>query len=268
MSTAGRRRMAIAALGMAMMLALTPVPLRSQDSAMDAWRKAFSENLDETIAGLREEAQRGRIPAVVVTWGRAPEAERQPTFPPLPGGAVQLERFPTLASILSEKGLPPSLMGVAAVESGLDPLALSPKGARGLWQLMSETARRYGLVVEPDRDDRTDPVKSTFAAAAYIKDLHTQFRDWPLALAAYNAGGDRVTRAMNRVGARDFWTLLRQRALPDETLRYVPAVLTKLPVPALQMPAISPARAKTAFSELQPPKPVRVLYAESAVKSR
>jgi membrane-bound lytic murein transglycosylase D len=119
-------------------------------------------------------------------------------------------------------------VGVVAVESNFNPLALSPKGARGLWQLMPETARRYGLLVEPLKDERTDPVKSTFAAAAYMKDLYTQFQDWPLALAAYNAGEDRVARAMSRTGARDFWTLRRRAALPDETLRYVPAVLAKV----------------------------------------
>jgi membrane-bound lytic murein transglycosylase D len=119
------------------------------------------------------------------------------------------------------------LVSVAAIESSFNPAALSPKGARGLWQLMPETARRFGLLVETQGDERLDPVKSTFAAARYLKELHAQFGDWPLALAAYNAGAERVQRSLERLGARDFWTLRRRLALPEETRRYVPTVLAR-----------------------------------------
>jgi membrane-bound lytic murein transglycosylase D len=120
------------------------------------------------------------------------------------------------------------LVGAAAVESDLNPWALSPKGARGLWQLMPETARRYGLVVDSRRDERLDPLKATHAAAQYLRDLHAEFQDWPLALAAYNAGEDRVERALEQLETRDFWTLSRHAALPHETRRYVPAVLARV----------------------------------------
>lgn len=167
-----------------------------------------------------------------------------------------------LAGILRAHGLPPSLLGVAAVESGFNPAALSPKGARGLWQLMPETARRYGLAVEPGRDDRLDPVKSTHAAARYMNDLYAQFQDWPLALAAYNAGENRVERALERRGAGDFWTLSRLAALPEETRRYVPTVLAKLDRTAFPMQGLVEA-ARTN----QDSKPARIVFATSTKSS-
>ncbi len=133
-----------------------------------------------------------------------------------------------LDAILRTHGLPEGFVAVARVESGLNPQALSPKGARGLWQLMSDTARRYGLVVGTNRDDRLDPLKSTRAAATYLQDLYGRFRDWPLALAAYNAGENRVRRVVERSGGGDFWKLSRRGALPGETRPYVPAVLSSL----------------------------------------
>jgi hypothetical protein len=75
------------------------------------------------------------------------------------------------------------------------------------------------------RDERFDVLKSTIAAAHYLKDLYRQFEDWPLAFAAYNAGEDRIGRLLGRFNAHDFWTLSRLAALPEETRRYVPAVL-------------------------------------------
>jgi soluble lytic murein transglycosylase-like protein len=218
------------------MLSFTPSPLRGQDAAMDAWRRSFSERLDQSIAELRDDALPQKTPPVFVTGARTGETEGEPAFAPLLANGEKEDRFPILASILREKGLPASLMGVAAVESGFNPAALSPKGARGLWQLMPATARRYGLIVEPHRDDRIDPVKSTFAAAAYMKDLYAQFGDWPLALAAYNAGENRVERAIDRAGTSDFWTLSRRAALPDETRRYVPAVLAKVQTVFARLP--------------------------------
>lgn len=226
----------------ALALFIAPSPLRSQDAAMDAWRVSLSERLDQTIDKLRQEAEPPKFPAMFVTQPRTNEIGEGPSFSPGLSNAESGNRFPTLAGILRENGLPPSLMAVAAVESGFNPAALSPKGARGLWQLMPETARRYGLAVEPGRDDRLDPVKSTHAAARYMKDLYAQFQDWPLTLAAYNAGENRVERALDRRGTADFWTLSRLAALPEETRRYVPAVLAKLeaPLSSWNPPATSP----------------------------
>jgi soluble lytic murein transglycosylase-like protein len=130
-----------------------------------------------------------------------------------------------LTRILIEEKLPLEVLSVALVESGFNPLALSPKGARGIWQLMPDTARRYGLTVTPGDDHRTHPEHATRAAARYLQDLHRMFGDWELALAAYNAGEGRVQRAIELAGARDFNELARRKLLPLETRNYVPAVL-------------------------------------------
>jgi soluble lytic murein transglycosylase-like protein len=131
----------------------------------------------------------------------------------------------SLTRILREENLPPELLAVALVESGFNPLALSPKGARGIWQFMPATARRYGLAVGPMNDHRTHPEHSTRAAARYLRDLYRQFGDWKLALAAYNWGEDKVQRVIDRTGVRDFDEMARRGLLPAETRNYVPAVL-------------------------------------------
>jgi membrane-bound lytic murein transglycosylase D len=111
------------------------------------------------------------------------------------------------------------------VESGGRNTALSSKGALGLWQFMPETARRYGLAVTPGLDERVDIVKSTRAAAHYLRDLYARFGDWSLAFAAYNAGEQKVQHALQR-GGGDFGSMSRNRQLPLETRNYVPAVLS------------------------------------------
>lgn len=131
----------------------------------------------------------------------------------------------SLTRILAEERLPIEALSVALVESGFNPQALSPKGARGIWQLMPDTAQRYGLTVAPGDDHRTHPERATRAAARYLQDLYRMFGDWKLALAAYNAGEGRVQRAIDRAGARDFDELSRRKLLPLETRNYVPAVL-------------------------------------------
>jgi len=131
----------------------------------------------------------------------------------------------TLGRILTEERIPIELLAVAFVESRFNPLALSPKGARGIWQLMPATAARYGLTVEPLNDHRTHPEHSTRAAARYLRDLYQQFGDWKLALAAYNWGEGKVQRVIDRTGLRDFDEMARRGLLPLETRNYVPAVL-------------------------------------------
>lgn len=130
-----------------------------------------------------------------------------------------------LRPILREEGLPGWMIYLPIVESLYDPKALSRAGARGLWQFMPETARRYGLQLDRRVDERNDPARSTRAAARYLKDLHGTFGDWALALAAYNSGENRVLGAMRRSGATDFWELAARGFLPQETRDYVPAVL-------------------------------------------
>jgi membrane-bound lytic murein transglycosylase D len=144
---------------------------------------------------------------------------------------------PVLEPILRDEGVPLQLAAVVLIESGGLTTALSTKGARGLWQIMPDTARRYGLVVTTTVDERLDPYKSTHAAARYLRDLHTQFGSWPLALAAYNAGEDTVQRALDRASAREFNSIARAGMLPLETRRYVPAVLNAIGLMASKGPS-------------------------------
>ncbi len=135
---------------------------------------------------------------------------------------------PVLEGILESEGLPKSLVAVVLVESAGDALALSTKQARGLWQIIPETGRLYGLTIGPRQDDRIQTEKATRAAARFLRDLFAEFHDWPLALAAYNSGRQRVERALQKSGGAGFWTMSSQRLLPDETLNYVPAVLSAM----------------------------------------
>ncbi|MBZ5514098.1 MAG: lytic transglycosylase domain-containing protein [Acidobacteriia bacterium] len=260
---------------LALLCGLAPGSLQGQAKApaaedFDAWRAAFDQRLDAAIAELRENTQQKATPPFTVTWGSKIENHDPLRLPSALARRDNQNPFPTLAGILRAKGLPSSLVGVAGVESGFNSLALSPKGARGLWQLMPATARRYGLIVEPHHDERVDPVKSTLAAAAYITDLYAQFGDWPLVFAAYNAGEDRVARALNRVGARDFWTLGRRGALPEETLRYVPEVLARLGTAPSSPGLPHPGDESQAAQGLTPlpgtplPNPARLVYATTA----
>ena len=126
--------------------------------------------------------------------------------------------------VLRDKGLPEDLMFTAMIESGFNPVAVSRAGAKGLWQFMAPTARRYGLRVDRWVDERLDPEKSTVAAARYLGDLHALFGSWELANAGYNAGEMKVLRAMKALRTSDFWELTRGRILKEETKNFVPAI--------------------------------------------
>lgn len=152
---------------------------------------------------------------------------------------------PALEDILQSEGLPKSLVAVVLVESGADPLALSPKEARGLWQIIPETARQYGLVVGAQRDDRIHIEKATHAAAKFLRDLYDEFHDWPLALAAYNAGKQAVEKAVQRSRADNFWALSSGRLLPEETRNYVPAVLSAMQLLGAGLPTPAQAAQRT-----------------------
>jgi membrane-bound lytic murein transglycosylase D len=129
-----------------------------------------------------------------------------------------------IRDVLRRNGLPEDLAFTAMIESGFNPLAVSHAGAKGLWQFMAATARRYGLRVDQWVDERLDPEKATGAAAAYLRDLHGIFGSWTLAQAAYNAGEMRVIRALRVTGERDFWPLVRTPHLAQETKEFVPQI--------------------------------------------
>ena len=132
--------------------------------------------------------------------------------------------LPMLLNVFKQKGLPEELVFTAMIESGLDPLAVSRAGAKGLWQFMAPTARRYGLRVDRWMDERLDPEKSTVAAARHFIDLYAVFGSWNLAQAAYNAGERTVADAIRAMGTSDFWALTRGRGLADETKNFIPAI--------------------------------------------
>ena len=129
--------------------------------------------------------------------------------------------LPALRAAFVAEGIPPELVWLAETESAFDPRARSPAGARGLFQLMPDTARSLGLALRPD--ERVHPVLSARAAAAHLRRLHHRFGDWPLALAAYNAGEHRVARELRLRRADSFAEIAAH--LPAETRFYVPKVL-------------------------------------------
>jgi membrane-bound lytic murein transglycosylase D len=129
-----------------------------------------------------------------------------------------------IREILAQRGLPEELLCTVMIESGFDPVAVSRAGAKGLWQFMAPTARRYGLRVDRWMDERLDPEKSTRAAAAYLKDLYAAYGSWPLAHAAYNGGDVRIQRAVRALKSTNFWDLTRGRHLAEETKNFVPAI--------------------------------------------
>ena len=135
----------------------------------------------------------------------------------------RLTYFPLFEEKLREYGLPTDLKYLSVVESALNPKPVSRVGATGLWQFMPATGAEYGLRTSSVVEDRSDPVKSTDAAARHLKDLYNMYSDWALALAAYNSGAGRVNAAIKRAHSRDFWAI--QRYLPQETRNYVPAFI-------------------------------------------
>ena len=137
------------------------------------------------------------------------------------------ERYiPMMKQVLRKEGLPEDLVYLAMIESGFLPHALSVASAVGPWQFMPATGKNYNLRIDFWIDERRDPLKSTIAAALYLKELYALFNnDWYLAAAGYNAGENKILRAINMYNSRDFWELSKGEYLKRETKDYVPKLL-------------------------------------------
>ena len=132
--------------------------------------------------------------------------------------------FPIFEDALEKEGLPLELKYMPVIESAFRPNAVSRVGAAGLWQIMPKTAKGLGLEVNSLVDERRSPIKSSDAAAKYLKELYNIYNDWSLAIAAYNCGPGNVNKAIIRSGGKkDFWGIYHH--LPRETRGYVPAFI-------------------------------------------
>jgi membrane-bound lytic murein transglycosylase B len=224
------------------LLLLGPNPgLALADTETPHWAQVLNELLD------RAEAERlGRAAAATKGTHASPPLENPRAGGKLPHPVVanfieyfaggsgakhwqasrsRLETYRALIEqVFDQEGLPRELLWVGLVESGYNPLARSPKNAVGIWQFIPETAEAFGLRIDGP-DERSHPEKSTRAAARYLKLLYARFGDWPLALAAYNAGERTVHEAVRKGKTTDFWRLADAGLLPRETQAYVPAVL-------------------------------------------
>jgi len=138
--------------------------------------------------------------------------------------------LPKIESVLREENVPEELAYLPLIESGYRTQAVSHAGAAGPWQFIPATGRRYGLRIDQYVDERRDPVKSTYAAARYLKDLYAQFGDWHLSLAAYNTGEMNVARALERGQADDYWEITERGDLARETCDFVPQFLAAVQI--------------------------------------
>ncbi len=135
--------------------------------------------------------------------------------------------MPVFEEIFDKYGLPLELTSLAIIESRLNPKATSKAGAKGLWQFMFASAKAYGLEISSYVDERMDVYKSTDAAARYLRDAYREFRDWPLAVSAYNCGYGNVRKAIKLAGGKtDYWSIYPY--LPQETRSYLPAMVAAL----------------------------------------
>ena len=135
--------------------------------------------------------------------------------------------FPLFEEALAKKNVPLEIKYLAVVESALNPRAVSKMGATGLWQFMYHTGKQYGLKIDSYVDERSDPLKSSEAAAQYMTNMYKIFGDWDLVLASYNSGPGNVSKAIRRSGGqKNYWNI--RKNLPKETQGYVPAFLATM----------------------------------------
>ncbi len=162
---------------------------------------------------------------LIVAWERRLHSHDQLQADTREAVARGGQYLPRLRQILADTGVPTSLALLPVVESSFQVDARGHLDELGLWQLRIDTARRFGLLVDPGHDERLHPARSTLAAARYLRFLHARYSDWPLALAAYNAGERRVDRALAACPHATFWQLADGHRLPRTSRDYVPRFL-------------------------------------------
>lgn len=136
--------------------------------------------------------------------------------------------MPFIQDELRKAGLPMDLAYMVMIESGFAPNAISHADAVGPWQFIAATGSRYGLNKTWWLDERRDLKKSTLAAIRYLRDLHGEFGSWYLVAASYNMGENGLRRQIKKYGTKDYWTLIKLNALPQETQEYVPKILAAM----------------------------------------
>jgi len=153
-----------------------------------------------------------------------------------------------MKGIFKEYGLPEELVYMAMAESGFQSSVVSSQNAVGYWQFIEPTGKRYGLTINSDVDERQDFELVTHAAAKYLKDLYALFDDWHLAMAAYNAGENRISKALNKNLHKNYWSLIKNKRIPNETANFVPKIIA--------MKEIATHTWKYGFSNLNYQKPL------------
>ena len=136
--------------------------------------------------------------------------------------------LPYMRQIFKDYGLPEELVYLSLIESHFECNARSKAGAVGLWQFMRRTGMKYGLKINWWIDERKDPVKSTVAAAKYLRDLYNMFGSYDLALAAYNAGEYKIKKLISKYNRKTYWKMCNRRYLKRETIAYVPSYFAVL----------------------------------------